>query len=163
MRWGKGSKSNPLTVFQPPLVYRKTAMKTLKEYLKIESVLKMTLNDSQVRQIQSYQKSIKEKDIKPLAVKDLHITLLDGNEWKKIRNEYKGKELKEIDFNITFGKPQRIEGENGRVSYYSKIIQQKQMNEYVKGLVGVVNRGRVYHVSIGNRTGKGGDSVKEVT
>ena len=138
-------------------------MKTLKEYLKIESVLKMTLNDSQVRQIQSYQKSIKEKDIKPLAVKDLHITLLDGNEWKKIRNEYKGKELKEIDFNITFGKPQRIEGENGRVSYYSKIIQQKQMNEYVKGLVGVVNRGRVYHVSIGNRTGKGGDSVREVT
>ena len=163
MRWGKGSKSNPLTVFQPPLVYRKTAMKTLKEYLKIESVLKMTLNDSQVRQIQSYQKSIKEKDIKPLAVKDLHITLLDGNEWKKIRNEYKGKELKEIDFNITFGKPQRIEGENGRVSYYSKIIQQKQMNEYVKGLVGVVNRGRVYHVSIGNRTGRIGDSVKEVT
>ena len=137
-------------------------MKTLKEYLKIESVLKMTLNDSQVRQIQSYQKSIKEKDIKPLAVKDLHITLLDGNEWKKIRNEYKGKELKEIDFNITFGKPQRIEGENGRVSYYSKIIQQKQMNEYVKGLVGVVNRGRVYHVSIVNRTGKGGDSVREV-
>ena len=138
-------------------------MKTLKEYLKIESVLKMTLNDSQVRQIQSYQKSIKEKDIKPLAVKDLHITLLDGNEWKKIRNEYKGKELKEIDFNITFGKPQRIEGENGRVSYYSKIIQQKQMNEYVKGLVGVVNRGRVYHVSIGNKTGRVGDSVREVT
>ena len=138
-------------------------MKTLKEYLKIESVLKMTLNDSQVRQIQTYQKTIPDKDIKPLAVKDLHITLLDGNEWKKIRNEYKGKELKEIDFNITFGKPQRIEGENGRVSYYSKIIQQKQMNEYVKGLVGVVNRGRVYHVSIGNRTGKGGDSVREVT
>ena len=97
-------------------------MKTLKEYLKIESVLKMTLNDSQVSQIQSYQKSVPDKDIKPLAVKDLHITLLDGNEWKKIRNEYKGKELKEIDFNITFGKPQRIEGENGRVSYYSKII-----------------------------------------
>ena len=138
-------------------------MKTLKEYLKIESVLKMTLNDSQARQIQTYQKTIPDKDIKPLAVKDLHITLLDGNEWKKIRNEYKGKELKEIDFNITFGKPQRIEGENGRVSYYSKIIQQKQMNEYVKGLVGVVNRGRVYHVSIGNRTGKGGDSVREVT
>ena len=138
-------------------------MKTLKEYLKIESVLKMTLNDSQVRQIQSYQNTIPDKDIKPLAVKDLHITLLDGNEWKKIRNEYKGKELKEIDFNITFGKPQRIEGENGRVSYYSKIIQQKQMHDYVKGLVGAVNRGRVYHVSIGNRTGKGGDSVREVT
>ena len=138
-------------------------MKTLKEYLKIESVLKMTLNDSQVRQIQTYQKTIPDKDIKPLAVKDLHITLLDGNEWKKIRNEYKGKELKEIDFNITFEKPKRIEGENGRVSYYSKIIQQKQMHDYVKGLVGVVNRGRVYHVSIGNRTGKGGDSVREVT
>ena len=138
-------------------------MKTLKEYLKIESVLKMTLNDSQVRQIQSYQKSVPDKDIKPLAVKDLHITLLDGNEWKKIRNEYKGKELKKIDFNITFGKPQRIEGENGRVSYYSKIIQQKQMHDYVKGLVGVVNRGRVYHVSIGNRTGRIGDSVREVT
>jgi len=137
-------------------------MKTLKEFLKIESVLKMTLNDSQVRQIQKQQKSITDKDIKPLAVKDMHITLVDGNEWKSIRNEYKGKELKDVDFNITFEKPQRIEGPNGRVSYYSKITQQKQMNDYVKELVGVVNRGRVYHVSIGNKTGRVGDSVKEV-
>ena len=137
-------------------------MKTLKEFLKIESVLKMTLNDSQVKQIQMFQKSITDKDIKPLAVKDMHITLVDGNEWKSIRNEYKGKELKDVDFNITFEKPQRIEGLNGRVSYYSKITQQKQMNDYVKELVGVVNRGRVYHVSIGNRTGRVGDSVKEV-
>ena len=138
-------------------------MKTLKEYLKIESVLKMTLNDSQSRKIQSYQKSITDKDIKLLPTKDLHITLLSGNEWKSIRREYKDKELEEIDFNITFEKPQRIEGENGRVSYYSKITQQKQMHDYVKGLVGVVNRGRVYHVSIGNRTGRVGDSVRDVT
>ena len=137
-------------------------MKTLKEYLKSESVLKMPLNNSQVRQIQMLQKSITDEDIKPLAEKDLHITLLDGNEWKSIRNEYRGRELKEIDFNITFGKPQRIEGPNGRTSYYSKIIQQKQMHDYVKGLVGVVNRNRVYHVSIGNRTGRVGDSVREV-
>ena len=137
-------------------------MITLKEYLKIESVLKMTLNDSQARQIQSFQKSIKDEDIKPLAVKDLHITLLDGNEWKSIRNEYKGKELKDVDFNITFESPQRIEGQNGRISYYSKIIQQKQMNDYVKKLVGIVNKGRVYHVSIGNKTGRVGDSVREV-
>ena len=137
-------------------------MKTLKEYLKIESVLKMPLNSSQVRQIQILQKSITDEDIKPLAEKDLHITLLDGNEWKSIRDEYRGRELKEIDFNITFGKPQRIEGPNGRTSYYSKIIQQKQMHDYVKGLVGVVNRNRVYHVSIGNRTGRVGDSVREV-
>ena len=137
-------------------------MKTLKEYLKIESVLKMPLNSSQVRQIQMRQKSITDEYIKPLAEKDLHITLLDGNEWKSIRNEYRGRELKEIDFNITFGKPQRIEGPNGRTSYYSKIIQQKQMHDYVKGLVGVVNRNRVYHVSIGNRTGRVGDSVREV-
>ena len=137
-------------------------MKTLKEYLKIESVLKMTLNNSQVRQIKMFQKSITDEDIKPLAEKDLHITLLDGNEWKSIRNEYRGRELEEIDFNITFEKPQRIEGENGRVSYYSKIIQQKQMHDYVKRLIGVVNRGRVYHVSIGNRTGRVGDSVREV-
>ena len=137
-------------------------MKTLKEYLKIESVLKMTLNDSQTRQIQMFQKSITDKDIKPLAVKDLHITLVDGNEWKRVKGEYKGKELKDVDFNITFEKPQRIEGPNGRVSYYSKITQQKQMHDYVKRLVGVVNRNRVYHVSIGNRTGRVGDSVREV-
>ena len=137
-------------------------MKTLKEYLKIESVLKMTLNDSQTRQIQMFQKSITDKDIKPLAVKDLHITLVDGNEWKRVKGEYKGKELKDVDFNITFEKPQRIEGPDGRVSYYSKITQQKQMNDYVKRLVGVVNRGRVYHVSIGNKTGRVGDSVREV-
>ena len=69
-------------------------MKTLKEYLKIESVLKMPLNSSQVRQIQMLQKSITDEDIKPLAEKDLHITLLDGNEWKSIRNEYRGRELR---------------------------------------------------------------------
>ena len=137
-------------------------MKTLKEYLKIESVLKMTLNSSQVRQIKMFQKSITDEDIKPLAEKDLHITLLDGNEWKSIRNEYRGRELKEIDFNITFESPQRIEGPNGRISYYSKIIQQKQMHDYVKSIVGVVNRGRIYHVSIGNKTGRVGDSVREV-
>ncbi len=145
-----------------PFYIGKTHMKTLKEYLKIESVLKMTLNAAQVKQIQTYQKSITDKDMKPLAVKDLHVTLLDGNEWKSIRNQYRDKELKEIDFNITFESPRRIEGENGRVSYYSKITQQKQMNDYVKGLIGVVNRGRVYHVSIGNRTGRVGDSVREV-
>tara|TARA_A100001011_G_scaffold335408_1_gene364330 strand:- start:53 stop:469 length:417 start_codon:yes stop_codon:yes gene_type:complete len=138
-------------------------MITLKEYLKIESVLKMTLNAAQTKQIQLFQKSITEKDIKPLATKDLHITLLSGNEWKRVKGEYKGKELKDVDFNITFEKPQRIEGSDGRVSYYSKIIQQKQMNDYVKELVGVVNRGRVYHVSIGNKTGRIGDSVREVT
>ena len=146
-----------------PFYIGKTHMKTLKEYLKIESVLKMTLNAAQVKQIQAYQKSITDKDMKPLAVKDLHVTLLDGNEWKSIRNQYRDKELKEIDFNITLESPRRIEGENGRVSYYSKITQQKQMNDYVKGLVGAVNRGRVYHVSIGNRTGRVGDSVREVT
>ena len=159
---GKGvPRPNPLTVFHA-ILYR-GKMKTLKEYLKIESVLKMTLNDSQTRQIQIFQKSITDKDIKPLAVKDLHITLVDGNEWKRVKGEYKGKELKDVDFNITFEKPQRIEGPEGRVSYYSKITQQKQMNDYVKELVGVVNRGRVYHVSIGNRTGRVGDSVREVT
>ena len=146
-----------------PFYIGKTHMKTLKEYLKIESVLKMTLNAAQVKQIQTYQKSITDKDMKPLAVKDLHVTLLDGNEWKSIRNQYRDKELKEIDFNITLESPRRIEGENGRVSYYSKITQQKQMHDYVKGLVGVVNRNRVYHVSIGNRTGRVGDSVREVT
>ena len=138
-------------------------MITLKEYLKIESVLKMTLNAAQTKQIQLFQKSIKDEDIKPLATKDLHITLLSGNEWKRVKGEYKGKELKDVDFNITFESPQRIEGSDGRVSYYSKIIQQKQMNDYVKELVGVVNRGRVYHVSIGNKTGRVGDSVGEVT
>ena len=137
-------------------------MITLKEYLKIESVLKMTLNAAQTKEIQKQQKSITEKDIKPLATKDLHITLLSGNEWKRVKGEYKGKELKDVDFNITFESPKRIEGSDGRVSYYSKIIQQKQMNDYVKELVGVVNRGRVYHVSIGNKTGRVGDSVGEV-
>ena len=137
-------------------------MKTLKEYLKIESVLKMTLNDSQIRQIKMLQKTITDKDMKPLPTKDLHITLVDGNEWKSVRNEYKGKELKDIDFNITFEKPKRIEGPNGRASYYIKIIQQKQMNDYVKELVGVTNKGRVYHASIANKTGKAGDSVREV-
>ena len=137
-------------------------MKTLKEYLKIESVLKMTLSKAQQNQLVKFQGEIKDKEIKPISPKDLHITLLSGNEWKRVKGEYKGKELKDVDFHITFEKPQRIEGQNGRINYYSKITQQKQMNDYVKGLVGVVNKERVYHASIGNRTGRVGDSIGDV-
>ena len=131
----------------------------IKEEVKVESVLKATLTPYQVRQIIALQKEIKDKEMINLKPKDLHITLISGEEWKMMRKDYKGKKMDDIGFRIDFESPKRVEGGGGRVSWYTRIVQQKQMHDYVKGLIGIADKNRVYHVSIANKTGRTGDSV----
>jgi hypothetical protein len=79
-----------------------------------------------------------------------------------MRGEYKGQNLPDIKTRISFENPERIEGANGRVSIYLKVKQQNDIKRYVKDLIGTVEDHRIYHVSIANKTGKGGDSVAYV-
>jgi len=135
----------------------------LVEEVKVDGTLKYKLSASQIRDVLRLQQSITDDDMIPLPQKDLHITL-HGNtpEWKAMRGEYKGQNLPDIKTRISFENPERIEGANGRVSIYLKVKQQNDIKRYVKDLIGTVEDHRIYHVSIANKTGKGGDSVAYV-
>ena len=132
---------------------------SVKEEVKYESVLKYKVNPSELRSLLQLQKKISDPEMIPLRSKDLHITLINTPEYKQIRKEL---DIPEPNFKIDFEEPQRIEGANGRVSYYAKVKQQRELKKYVKSNVGHVEDHRVYHVSLANKTGKTGDSVAYV-
>ena len=114
--------------------------------------------------IRQMQKMVLKKDssVKPLQDKDLHITLASGNEWKKIRSEYKNASFSEPDFTLQFNRPQKIV-DNDRTSWYTIVRQQRELKNYVTDLLqSDVDPNRVYHVSIANKTGNPGDSVANV-
>ena len=88
--------------------------------------------------------------------------MASGNEWKKIRSEYKNASFSEPDFTLQFNRPQKIV-DNERESWYTTVRQQKELKDYVVDLIqSDVDTNRVFHVSIANKTGKPGDSVANV-
>jgi len=131
----------------------------LMEELKYESILKYKLKPLELRKLLQLQKKISDPEMVLLKSQDLHITLINSPEYKQIRKQLKQDNLPDPDFRIDFEEPQRIEGANGRVSYYAKIKQQRELKSYVKTNVGHVEDHRIYHVSLANKTGKQGDSV----
>jgi len=134
----------------------------LVEELKYESILKYKLKPLELRKLVQLQKKISDPEMVPLKSQDLHITLINSPEYKQIRKQLKQDNLPDPEFRIDFEEPQRIEGANGRVSYYAKVKQQRELKSYVKTNVGHVEDHRIYHVSLANKTGKQGDSVAYV-
>jgi hypothetical protein len=134
---------------------------TFDEEIKIESVLKLGLSGSLLATAQKFQKKIKDSDSILLTGKDLHITLASGPEWKKEKNRIQ-LPVPEPDFRIDLEEPKKITQGN-RISWYSRVRQQKEMSQYVNDILGKVpNPNRIYHVSLANLTGKVGDSVAMV-
>ena len=134
---------------------------TFDEEIKIESVLKLGLSGSLLATAQKLQKKIKDSDSILLTGKDLHITLASGPEWKKEKNRIQ-LPVPEPDFRIDLEEPKKITQGN-RISWYSRVRQQKEMSQYVNDILGKVpNPNRIYHVSLANLTGKVGDSVAMV-
>ena len=131
------------------------------EEIKIESVLKLGLSGSLLATAQKLQKKIKDSDSILLTGKDLHITLASGPEWKKEKNRIQ-LPVPEPDFRIDLEEPKKITQGN-RISWYSRVRQQKEMSQYVNDILGKTpNPNRIYHVSLANLTGKVGDSVAMV-
>ena len=132
------------------------------EEVKVESVLKVSLTGQALFAAKKLQKTIDDPDMVPLSASDLHITLAAGPSWKKIRDKFKDKAMPEPKFRIDFIDPQKITQGN-RTSWFAKIKQQKDLDNYVKELLGTIpNPDRIYHVSLANKTGKVGDSVSLV-
>ena len=134
----------------------------LVEEIKYESILKYVVKPSELRKLLQLQKKISDPEMVPLKSQDLHITLINSPEYKQMRKQLKQDDLPDPDFRIDFEEPQRIEGANGRVSYYAKVKQQRELKSYVKTNVGHVEDHRIYHVSLANKTGDKGDSVAYV-
>jgi len=134
----------------------------LVEEIKYESILKYVVKPSELRKLLQLQKKISDPEMVPLKSQDLHITLINSPEYKQMRKQLKQDDLPDPDFRIDFEEPQRIEGANGRVSYYAKVKQQRELKSYVKTNVGHVEDHRIYHVSLANKTGNKGDSVAYV-
>ena len=145
---------------------KKSLMKEIgiTEEIKVESVLKYSLKPKEINIIRQMQKMVLKKDpsVKPLQDKHLHVTLASGNDWKKIKSEYKDATFSEPDFTLQFSIPKKIV-DNDRTSWYTIVRQQRELKNYVTDLLqSDVDPNRVYHVSIANKTGNPGDSVANV-
>ena len=130
---------------------------TIIEEIKVESVLKWELAGQPLLAAQRLQKTIDDPDAVP--IKDLHITLASGPEWKKVRKRLFHNSFPDPKFRIDFDEVTKISHRN-RTSWYARVRQQKEMEGFVDGVLGSnPDLGRVYHVSLANLTGKSGDSV----
>ena len=87
------------------------------EEVKIESVLKLSLNGSVLATALKLQKKIKDSDSIPLKEKDLHITLASGPEWKKEKSKIQ-LPIPEPDFRIDLEEPIEKISQGNRTSWY---------------------------------------------
>ena len=128
------------------------------EEVKVESILKLSLTGQPLFAAKRIQKKLDDPDAVTISEKDLHITLAAGPKWKKLKNNIKTP-IPDPKFKIDFTDPQKVTQGN-RTSWYANVKQQKDMDNYVKEILGTLpNPDRIYHVSLANLTGKIGDSV----
>jgi hypothetical protein len=134
----------------------------IREEVKVESVLKYMLSSKDMGALSKMRDSVvtKNSDMKP--IKDLHITLASGPEWKKLRKRLFHNSLPDPNFKLEFEKPKKVKF-GGRVSWYTKVKQQKQLKDYVTDLIQAnPDPKRIFHVSLANKTGNSGDSVANI-
>jgi len=146
------------------LFAKELAIRRVTEQVEAESILKYYPSPKEVKYLRSIRHKLikKNPDMKPIGDDKLHVTLAGGPGWKKISSEFKGARLDNPDFQLEFEEPKKIEL-SGRVSWYMKVKQQRQLKDYVTGLLqSDPDPKRVFHVSIANKTGKTGDSVATI-
>ena len=136
----------------------------LKEQVEVESILKYYPNPREVKYIRSVRHKLikKNPNMKPIGDDKLHVTLAGGAGWKKISSKFKDVKFDDPNFQLEFEEPKKVES-SGKVSWYMKVKQQRQLKDYVTDLLkSDPDPKRVFHVSIANKTGKVGDSVANV-
>ena len=130
--------------------------------VKVESVLKWKAGGPLLKKLKLLRAQVLSKNSEAVAIPDdqLHVTLASGPEWKKIRSRAKAGDFEEPDFKIDIEPTIKTMTEGTKQSWYVKMREQKSWEEYVMDLLqGGNDKGRVYHISLANLTGKVGDSV----
>ncbi len=133
--------------------------------VKVESVLKWKVGGSLLKKIKLLRKQIlsKNPDAKALPDDQLHVTLASGDSWKSVRKRAKSADFDEPDFDIDIEPSIRTKKEGPKESWYVRMKNQRDWKEYVMdSLQGGYDKGRVYHITIANLTGKVGDSIAMV-
>ena len=146
------------------LFAKELAIRRVTEQVEAESILKYYPSPREVKYIRSVRHKLikKNPDMKPIGDDKLHVTLAGGPGWKKISSEFKGARFDNPDFQLEFEEPKKVES-SGKVSWYMKIKQQRQLKDYVTDLLqSDPDSKRLFHVSIANKTGKIGDSVANI-
>lgn len=107
-----------------------------------------------------------ERGLKPLPVEKLHITLLNQAVLKPFAKDLKGKAFPEYDGSITYGDIYSIIREDeGKESVFVVIEEQRELSDYISktlsemGIPAEPEPNRIYHISLGNKTGNPLDSV----
>ena len=133
--------------------------------VKVESVLKWKAGGPLLKKLKLLRAQVLSKNEEAVAIPDdqLHITLASGPEWKKIRSRAKSSDFDEPDFTPEIEPSIRTMTEGTRQSWYVKMRNQRDWKEYVMdSLQGGYDKGRVYHITLANLTGKVGDSIAMV-
>ena len=133
--------------------------------VKVESVLKWKVGGSLLKKIKLLRKQIlsKNPDAKALPDDQLHVTLASGDSWKSVRKRAKSADFDEPDFDMDIEPSIRTKKEGPKESWYVRMKNQRDWKEYVMdSLQGGYDKGRVYHITIANLTGKVGDSIAMV-
>ena len=133
--------------------------------VKVESVLKWKAGGPLLKKLKLLRAQVLSKNEEAVAIPDdqLHITLASGPEWKKIRSRAKSGDFDEPDFTPEIEPSIRTMTEGTRQSWYVKMKNQRDWKEYVMdSLQGGYDKGRVYHITLANLTGRVGDSIAMV-
>ena len=133
--------------------------------VKVESVLKWKAGGPLLKKLKLLRAQVLSKNEEAVAIPDdqLHITLASGPEWKKIRSRAKSGDFDEPDFTPEIEPSVRTMTQGTRQSWYVKMRNQRDWKEYVMdSLQGGYDKGRVYHITLANLTGKVGDSIAMV-
>ena len=133
--------------------------------IKVESILKWTVEGSLLKKLKMVRAQILSKNPDAVAIsdKDLHITLASGSGWQKLKSRIKAKDVDEPEFSIDIDPSAKVIEKAGSKSWYVKLKNQQDWKEYVMdSLQGTYDSGRVYHISIANLTGNKMDSVAMV-
>ena len=133
--------------------------------IKVESILKWTIEGSLLKKLKMVRAQILSKNSDAVAISDndLHITLAAGTGWQKLRSRIKAKDIDEPEFSIDIDPTVKVIEKGGSKSWYVKLKNQQNWKEYVMdSLQGTYDSGRVYHISLANLTGNKEDSVAMV-
>ncbi len=133
--------------------------------VKVESILKWKVGGSLLKKIKLLRKQILSKNSDAVAIPDdqLHVTLVSGDAWKAVRKRAKSADFDEPNFNIEIEPSIRTKKDGTKQSWYVRMKNQRDWKEYVMDLLqGGHDKGRVYHISLANLSGKVGDSIAMV-
>ena len=130
--------------------------------IKVESVLKWTVEGSLLKKLKMIRAQILSKNSDAVAIpdKDLHVILAAGSEWEKLRSLFEKFDFSEPNFHMDIEMPFKSIERSNKKSWYVKMKLQQDWKDYTMDLFqGNPDPGRIFHINLANLSGNKIDSV----